>query len=549
MCAPTDRCRVCARTLRAITIAHRRNFDAQLVRDGQSAHCNRTVLLFGAAACVCWLASRSLATRTDRAHHSDMAQTAQSRTLEQIDNDAQRVFKLQRDAYARHPYPSHDERVDSLRKLDRLLVENRIAIAEAIQADFGHRAVEETLAAEVFTTLDGIRDVVKKLGKWMAPQKRDTSILFATGRNRVVPMPKGVVGIISPWNYPLFLTMSPLTSVLAAGNRAMIKMASNSQRLARLLAAKLGEVFPEDQVAILPGVRAQDFSSLPYDHLIFTGSADAGRTVMRAAAENLTPVTLELGGKSPTILCDDYDVDEAASRILYAKFLNAGQTCLAPDYLMVPETRREAFVDAAQRIMPTRYPDPSSGQYTSVIDDKSYKRLRATLDDARAKGARIVPLVPSAQFDDQLRKIPPHLVLDVTDDMVIMQDEIFGPLLPIKTYTSLDDVISYVNGKDRPLGFYVFTSSKDIEDKLLYSTISGGVTINNCMLHVAQHDLPFGGVGASGMGQYHGHEGFLEFSKLRPVFTAPRLPIIDQFYPPYTKKHRMLLDLLIKFKR
>jgi coniferyl-aldehyde dehydrogenase len=270
---------------------------------------------------------------------------------------------------------------------------------------------------------------------------------------------------------------------------------------------------------------------------------------MRAAAENLTPVTLELGGKSPTIICDDYSIDEAASRILYAKFLNAGQTCLAPDYLMVPEAKRDAFVAAAQRILPQRYPDTSSPQYTSVIDDKSYKRLRATLDDARAKGAEIVPLVPGATFDDTLRKIPPHLILNVTDDMLVMQNEIFGPLLPVKTYRVLDEVIDYVNSKDRPLGFYVFTHDKRTEDKLLYSTISGGVTINNCMLHVAQHDLPFGGIGASGMGQYHGYEGFLEFSKLRPVFTAPRLPIVDQFYPPYTGKVRKLLDFLIKYKR
>ena len=478
-----------------------------------------------------------------------MAQTAQSYNLSNIDNEAQRVFKLQREAYARDPFPSYEQRVANLKKLDRLIQDNASAIAEAITVDFGHRAAEETLAAEVFTTLDGLRDAAKRVSRWMQPQKRDVSILFATGRNRVIPMPKGVVGIISPWNYPLFLTMSPLTSVLAAGNRAMIKMASNSQQLCRLLAAKLRDVFPEDVVAILPGVRAQDFSTLPYDHLIFTGSADAGRTVMKSAAEHLTPVTLELGGKSPTIICDDFDIDEAAARILYAKFLNAGQTCLAPDYLLVPEAKRDAFVAAAKRIMPRRYPDPSSPQYTSVIDDKSYKRLRATLDDARAKGAEVVPLIESAQFDDQLRKIPPHLLLNVTDDMTVMQNEIFGPLLPIKTYATLDEAIAYVNGKDRPLGFYVFTHDRLAEQKLIYSTISGGVTINHCMMHVAQHDMPFGGIGASGMGQYHGYEGFLEFSKLRPVHGAPKLPILDQFYPPYTKKHRRLLDFLIKYKR
>jgi coniferyl-aldehyde dehydrogenase len=214
----------------------------------------------------------------------------------------------------------------------------------------------------------------------------------------------------------------------------------------------------------------------------------------------------------------------------------------------VPEGKRDAFVAAARRIMPERYPDVRSSQYTSVIDAKAYARLRATLEDARAKGAEIVPLIEGATFDDELRKFPPHMILNVTDDMIVMRDEIFGPLLPVKTYRTLDEVIAYVNGKDRPLGFYVFTNDKASEDKLLYSTISGGVTINNCMLHVAQHDLPFGGVGPSGMGQYHGYEGFLEFSKLRPVFTSPRLPILKMFYPPYTKKHRSILDFLIRHK-
>ncbi len=478
-----------------------------------------------------------------------MAQTVQLRTIDRIENEAQRVFMLQREAYARHPFPSYQERLDNLRQLDRLLVASAHEIAEAITADFGHRAAEETLAAEVFTSVDGLRHAARHLKRWMAPERRATSILFATGKNRVIPMPKGVVGIISPWNYPLFLTISPLTSALAAGNRVMVKMATNSQHLCRLLAERFREVFAEDTIAILPGVRGQEFSSLPYDHLVFTGSADAGRTVMRAAAEHLTPVTLELGGKSPVIVCDDVDIDEAAARILYAKFLNAGQTCLAPDYVLIPEDRRDAFVAAAKRIMPTRYPDPSSPQYTSVIDDKSYRRLRATLDDAHAKGAEVISLVPTARFEDDLRKIPPHMLLGVTDDMTVMRDEIFGPLMPVKTYRTLDEAIAYVNARDRPLGFYVFTNDKAREEQLIYGSISGGVTVNNCMLHVAQHDLPFGGIGASGMGQYHGHEGFLELSKLRPVFNAPRLPILDQFYPPYTGKHRTLLDFLIRYKR
>ena len=438
-----------------------------------------------------------------------MAQTAQLRRIDTVENEAQRVFALQRDAYLRNPYPSLAERVERLRTLERVLMENVDAIAEAINADFGNRCVEESLMLEIFTSIDGIRHTIKKLPKWMKPQKREVSILFATGANRVIPQPKGIVGIVSPWNYPLFLTISPLTSVLAAGNRAMIKMASNSQHLCRLLADKLSAAMPEEVAAILPGVRAQDFSTLPYDHIVFTGSADAGRTVMRSAAENLTPVTLELGGKSPTIVCDDFDVDEAASRIMYAKCVNAGQTCLAPDYLFIPEAKRDQFVAAAKKVVAERYPDTNDRAFTSVIDEKSYRRLRATLDDAQQKGATLVTLVPGATYNDQLRKIPPTLVLNPTQDMIILQEEIFGPLFPVMTYRDLDEVIAYVNHRDRPLGLYVFTNDAAREEKIIYSTISGGVTVNNCMLHVAQHDMPFGGTGASGIGHYHGHEGFV----------------------------------------
>ena len=477
-----------------------------------------------------------------------MAQTAQIRSIQSIENEAQRVYKLQRDAYLRDPYPSLQERKARLDAVERILLENTDAIVEAISQDFGHRCAEETKILEIFPVIDGLRHTRKKLRKWMKPQRRPVSWLFATGSNRLIPQPKGVVGIVSPWNYPLFLTLSPLVSVLAAGNRAMIKMASNSQHLCRLLADKFSEVFPEEVVAVLPGVRAGDFSTLPYDHIIFTGSADVGRTVMRSAAENLTPVTLELGGKSPTIVCDDFDIEEAASRIMYAKLLNAGQTCLAPDYLFLPEGSEDRFVAAAQRLVAERYPDTNDDSYTSVIDDKAFRRLRMTLEDAEAKGAKLVPLVPNASFNDVLRKFPPHLVLNVTEDMMIMKEEIFGPLFPVMTYKDLDETIEYVTHRDRPLGFYVFTNDKARKDKLLYSTISGGVTINNCIIHIAQHDLPFGGVGASGIGHYHGYEGFVEFSKMRPVFTSPWFSLLHWFYPPYTGKQERMIDMTIKLK-
>ncbi|GIW40449.1 MAG: putative coniferyl aldehyde dehydrogenase [Candidatus Binatia bacterium] len=476
-----------------------------------------------------------------------MAQTAQLRRIETVENEAQRIFRLQREAYLRHPYPSLDERRENLRKLEKILVENVDGIADAIQADFGCRCPQETKLLEIFGCVDGIRYTQKKLAKWMRPQKRAVSLLFFTGKNRVIPQPKGVVGIVSPWNYPLFLTVSPLTSVLAAGNRAMIKMATNSQNLCRFLAEKFREEFPEDTVAILPGVRPQEFSTLPFDHLVFTGSADAGRTVMHAAAENLTPVTLELGGKSPTIVCEDYDIEKAASHILYGKLINAGQTCLAPDYLFVPETKRDEFVAAARRIVPRRYRDASDPSYTAIIDDRSYRRLRRALDDAEKKGATLVPLLEGASFDDERRKFPPYLVLDPREDMVVMQEEIFGPILPVKTYREIDEVIDYVNAHDRPLGLYLFTNDEKIQEKVLYRTISGGVTINNCVLHVAQHDMPFGGIGASGMGQYHAYEGFLEFSKLRPVFTSPRLGGLELMYPPYTERHERIFRFLLRF--
>lgn len=478
-----------------------------------------------------------------------MAQTAQLRVIHSAENECERIFKLQREGYLRHPYPSVEERRANLARLEDILVQNVERIAEMIGKDFGHRCAEETKLLEVFTSVDGIRDAKKKVARWMAPEKRHVSILFATGKNRVIPQPKGVVGIVVPWNYPLFLLMGPLTSALAAGNRCMVKMAANSSNLCKFLAGEFAKAFPEDMVAILPGVRGSDFSSLPFDHLLFTGSADAGRNVMRAAAENLTPVTLELGGKSPTIVCDDFNVETAAERILYAKYVNAGQTCLAPDYVMVPTAKRDAFVAACKKILPQRYPNPSDSSYTSLIDEKAYKRLRATLEDAGTKGAEIVPLVPGADFDDNLRKFPPHLVLNPDENMTVMREEIFGPLLPVKTYDSLDDVLSYVNSKDRPLGFYIFTNDKETEDKLIFGTVSGGVTVNNCVMHVAQHDLPFGGVGPSGMGHYHAREGFVEMSKMRPVHTNPKIPGSEQFYPPYGKKHSFLFNLLLKYKR
>ncbi len=462
---------------------------------------------------------------------------------------AQEVFDRQRAASRQRPFPSLAERLELLEKLESILTANQDAIAEAISSDFGHRSPHETRILEIFPTVSGLRHTRRHLKKWMKPQRRHTSLHFAGARNRLIPQPKGVVGIIAPWNYPLFLVLSPLTSALAAGNRCMIKMAANSQRLCTLLHELFSGVISEDRVAILPGVSAGDFTPLPFDHLIYTGSPASGRTVMKTAADNLTPVTLELGGKSPTIVCDDFDVTTAAERILHAKFMNAGQTCVAPDYLFLHEKQVNAFIDAARRILPARYAQLDSADYTSIVDAKSYRRLKALWEDAQSQGAEIINLLPGSQPDEAARRIPPSLIFKIRDEMALMQAEIFGPLLPIKTYRRLEDVIAYVNTHERPLALYLFTHDKSRQEKVVQQTMSGGVSINDCAMHVAQHDLPFGGVGNSGMGQYHGFEGFVEFSKLRPIFRQAAWPLGAAFlYPPYGPMFERIYKVLIKLR-
>ena len=459
------------------------------------------------------------------------------------------IFYRQRAACLKRPYLSLDERLQALRKLERLLVENQDRIADALSADFGHRSRHETKILEIYPTVSTLRHTRRHLRKWMKVQHRHVAKTFLGARNRVIPQPKGVVGIIAPWNYPLNLAIGPLTGALAAGNRCMVKMAANSQRLCVLLHELFSQTFEEDLVAVLPGVSAGDFTPLPFDHLIFTGSPTSGRTVMKTAAENLTPVTLELGGKSPTIVCKDFDVKKAAERILYGKFINAGQTCIAPDYLFLPEGLVAGFVEAAKEIMAQRYGELASTDYTSVVDATSYERLVATREDARAKGATLVNLVSDREAIEGLRKLPPTIALDMTDDMELMQREIFGPILPVKTYEGIDECIEYINAHERPLALYLFTKDRVLQKKVLMHTLSGGVCINDCTMHFAQHDMPFGGVGNSGMGQYHGYEGFLEFSKLRPVFIQAPLPLGASFlYPPYGKTFERMYTYLIKYR-
>jgi coniferyl-aldehyde dehydrogenase len=475
---------------------------------------------------------------------NNITNVASSENLSHIDQ----VFAKQRMASRQDPYPSLEARLQNLDKLQKILHENQAAITDAINTDFGCRSHQETRMLEIFGLLGGIAYNRKRLKKWMKPQKRHVGMAYLGAKNTVIPQPKGVVGVVAPWNYPLFLAFSPCISALAAGNRCIVKMASNSQTLCRLMDKLVSAVFDEDTLAIMPGVSANDFTHRPWDHLVFTGSPAVGKIVMATAAKYLTPVTLELGGKSPTIIADDCDLKMAAERLLFGKFLNAGQTCVAPDYLFIPREKVATFVELAKEIVSKRYPTSASQDFTSVIDDKAFARLTAVLQDAIDKGAEPINLLGTENSNSETRKIPPHLVLNPSDEMQIMQDEIFGPLLPIKPYDDLDEVIEYINGNERPLALYLFSNDTASQDKVIHNTLSGGMCLNDSMLHVGQHDMPFGGVGNSGMGHYHGKEGFIEFSKLRPIFKQAKKSAILALAPPYGGAFEKMAKLTMKWK-
>jgi len=458
------------------------------------------------------------------------------------------VFAKQRSASRQQQYPSLETRLQNLDKLQKLLLENQTAIAEAINTDFGNRCPQETRMLEVFGLLGGIDHSRKRLKKWMKPQKRHIGLAYLGGKNMVLPQPKGVVGVVSPWNYPLFLALSPCISALAAGNRCIVKMASNSQTLCRLMDKLVSGVFDEDTLAIIPGVSAKEFTHRPWDHLVFTGSPAVGKIVMATAAQYLTPVTLELGGKSPTIIAEDCDLKMAAERLLFAKYLNAGQTCVAPDYLFIPRNKVTEFVDLAKEIVGGRYPTAASKDFTSIIDDKAFTRLTALVEDAVDKGAETVNLSGEDKPDPNARKMPPYLVLNPSDDMLLMQEEIFGPILPVIPYDDLGEVIDYINNNERPLALYLYSNDQATQDRVIHSTLSGGMCLNDSMLHVGQHDMPFGGIGNSGMGHYHGQEGFIEFSKLRPIFKQARKSGILALAPPYGKGFEKMANAIVKWK-
>lgn len=458
------------------------------------------------------------------------------------------VLESQRSAFDQDRNPSLAKRLDRLARLAAMGENNAARIIEAISADFGHRSPHETQMAELVFVLSSIRHAERHLKGWMRARRMPTALQYRPGRNRLLRQPLGVVGIVAPWNYPYQLALAPAVAAIAAGNRVMIKPSELTPRFAELLQRMVAEAFAEDELAVVTGDArtGQTFSELPFDHLFFTGSTAVGRMVAQAAARNLTPVTLELGGKSPAILDPTSDLAVVAPRLAFGKLLNAGQTCIAPDYAFVPKERIDAFVAHMQRAVARMYPSLAANpDYSSIVSERHFSRLQGLLEDAEAKGARIVTINPAAEtFDPARRKQPPVLVLGATAEMRLMQEEIFGPILPVLGYERIEEVIAYINRHDRPLALYWFGSDNANREQVLARTISGGVTLNDCIWHIAQEDQPFGGVGASGTGSYHGEWGFRTFSKEKPVFIQPRLNSMFLMYPPFGKAFASVLALL-----
>jgi len=458
----------------------------------------------------------------------------------------QQALDTQRSSFAAEPSPAREVRRDRLGRLARMLRKHAAGIRDAISADFGARASEETELLEHFTSLEGIAHARRNLRRWMRIERRRVAWWSLPGRARLMRQPLGVVGIIVPWNYPLYLAVSPLTAALAAGNRAMLKMSEHTPRFGALFESIVARSFAAEEVVVVNGGPdvARAFAALPFDHLLFTGSSQVGREVMRAASANLTPVTLELGGKSPAIVTASFDLEESARRIMYGKLINAGQTCVAPDYALVPHALVNPFIDACRAATRAYYPVLGTNpQFTSIASDRHYRRLAGCIEDAHNQGASIHRLHDELP-DAERRRLAPVALTDVTDSMRVMREEIFGPILPVVGYGSLEEAIGYVNARPRPLALYYFGSADRDLESVLTRTVSGGVTVNNTGFHVVQDDLPFGGVGTSGMGEYHGRAGFDRFSKLKPVFMDGRWSASSLLFPPYGRRFRAILALL-----
>jgi len=469
-------------------------------------------------------------------------------------SDLNNLLMRQKQACLAQGVPSAEQRTEWLDRSIDLLCTHGDALCDAMSADFGHRSRNQSEFSDIAASIESLKFAKKHLQKWMRPDRR--SAQFPLGlvgaRATVHYQPKGVVGIISPWNFPVNLTFAPLAGVFAAGNRAMIKPSEFTEQTSALMAELFAKYYSDEEVAVVTGgpeVGAA-FSGLAFDHMVFTGATSIGRHVMRAAAENLVPLTLELGGKSPVILGRTADVEKAATRIMAGKTLNCGQICLSPDYVLVPTEMHDDFVEAARKAVAAMYPNGlmNDDDYTSVVNERHFDRLQSYLDDARARGGEIIEINPAGDdFSAQAHhKMAPHVVTKVSEEMKVMQDEIFGPILPVKTYSEISEAVDYINQHARPLGLYYFGKDTTERDFVLGNTTSGGVTVNDVIFHVAQEELPFGGIGPSGMGAYHGKAGFLEFSHRKAVYTQPSTDILAILRPPYGDTFRRILKSRIR---
>ena len=465
-------------------------------------------------------------------------------------DEMKKILSNQKALFINEPNIAWLKRKENLKKLGSIIKDHESDFINAISKDFGNRASEETIIAEMLVIQGGINHALKHTPKWMRTRKAPTALQFKPAYNRVIPQPLGVIGIMSPWNYPLQLAVMPLIGALGAGNRAMIKPSEYTPLFSKLLKKALGKVFSEDEVYVaLGGVDvATCFSSLHFDHLIFTGSTNVGRIVAKSAAANLVPCTLELGGKSPAIIDESANLKTAVARLTNAKLLNAGQTCVAPDYLLMPKSQVSEFASAMISQAETFYPEFAGNKdYTSIIADSHYARLQNLLEDAENKGAKI--RVAGNDDKQQLakeRRIPLTIVTETTPDMKIMQEEIFGPLLPILESESLNESLEYISKRDRPLALYWFGKNKNKLNRVLKESISGGVTINDATWHVIQEDIPFGGVGPSGMGAYHGEVGFRTFSHMKGVFFQSKFSQGSKLHPPYGPMASKMINLMKK---
>ncbi|MDO5693618.1 MAG: coniferyl aldehyde dehydrogenase [Pseudomonadota bacterium] len=469
-------------------------------------------------------------------------------TLSSVAVPLQSTFDAMRALTRAQPAPDWATRADRLRRLRALLLNERAAITAAIAADFGQRPRQETEMAELFPTIAGIDHALGHGRRWMRPRRRGTGLWMQPGKSRLLPQPMGVVGVVVPWNYPLMLSAGPLTGALAAGNRVLLKMSEHAPAFAALFARLVHQHFAADEVRVIEGEAdvARAFTALPFDHLLFTGSTQVGHAVMRAASEHLTPVTLELGGKSPVVIGPGADLAHAAERILVGKLLNAGQTCIAPDYVLLPAGQQDEFVRLAREAMARLYPDLARNpDYTRIINARQYQRLTGWLGEAQAAGARVEPLA-DVPDDETQRRLTPRLLIDPPASAKLMQEEIFGPLLPVLPVASVDAAIEHINQRPRPLALYVFERDRATINHVLARTTSGGATVNDTLLHVAQDDLPFGGVGPSGMGAYHGEDGFRTFSHMKPVFLQSRLAGNGLLKPPYGSLFDRMMGWMIR---